>query len=55
MNKEIDLEKYQIRTDLIVESVSSSLDKIESKVFEKGDIKVTNIQVPNTLEKKIGI
>lgn len=54
MNKEIDLEKYQIRTDLIVESVSSSLDKIESKVFEKGDIKVTNIQVPNTLEKKIG-
>lgn len=54
MNQEINLEKYQIRTDLVVESMSHLSEKMESEVYEEGDLKVTNVFVPSSLESSIG-
>ena len=60
MNKEIDLSKYQIRTDLAIESIKqiSDLEGIETKISELDDIKVTDVYVnrigSEKINKKVG-
>lgn len=54
MNKEIDLQNYQIHTDLVMESISQVGEKISSEVFEQGKTKVTRVYVPESMEEKIG-
>lgn len=54
MNHEIDLKKYNIRTDLVIDSVEdSSFDDIKS-ISLFGDVKVTRIRVDNKISSIIG-
>ena len=45
MNHEIDLKKYDIRTDLVLDSIENSRSNIKSDVYEKDSIKVTKVDV----------
>lgn len=58
MNNEIDLNKYQIRTDLIVELISDNKEKINTKMRNYNDITVEEVNIDeNTsklFNKKIG-
>ncbi len=60
MNHEIDLSKYQIRTDLALEAVENVEDKtgIEETTYEEDNIKVTkitlNTESAKTIHKKEG-
>lgn len=58
MNHEIDLKKYDIRTDLVLDSIENSGSNIKSDVYEKSGIKVTKVDVDdnnsNLLNKKKG-
>ena len=50
MGKEIDMSKYQIRTDLVVEKISED-EKINQKIkYEKG-IKITDISLKDDVLK----
>lgn len=57
MGHEIDLKKYQVRTDLVVEKVEDEKGII-SKIYEEDDIKITDIHLDQEgslkLEKKEG-
>lgn len=58
MNKEIDLSKYQIRTDLTIDEIEDKvkLKGVESKYSEVGKIKITEVILDenNDLKKKKG-
>ena len=58
MNHEIDLKKYDIRTDLVLDSIENSSSNIKSDVYEKEGIKVTKVDVDDNssilLNKKKG-
>ncbi len=45
MNHEIDLKKYDIRTDLVLDSIENSRSDIKSEVYEKNNIRVTKVDV----------
>ena len=54
MNKEIDLSKYQLRTDLAIESVNQTkdLEGIEVSTETIDDIKVTEVNINELGSKK---
>ena len=58
MNHEIDLKKYNIRTDLVLDSIENSKSNIKSNGYEKEGIKVTKVEVDDSssslLNKKKG-
>lgn len=54
MNKEIDLQNYQIHTDLVVESLDNVLDKIETENTLEGSVKVTRVFLPKDYEQELG-
>ena len=58
MGHEIDLKNYEIRTDLVLETIEKNNSNIETKTREDGNIKVTKVIVdPNTstlIKKKEG-
>ena len=58
MNHEIDLKMYNIRTDLVLDTIENSSDSIDTDVSNYGDIKVTKIYVDDNtsklINKKIG-
>ena len=58
MNHEIDLKKYDIRTDLVLDSIENNGSNIKSSVYEKEGIKVTKVDVDrdnsSLLNKKEG-
>ena len=58
MNHEIDLKKYDIRTDLVLDSIENSKSNIKSNIYEKNNIKVTKVDVDedssSLLNKKKG-
>lgn len=59
MNHEIDLSKYQLRTDLAIDAIGTEkIDGIDSSIEEFDDIKVTNVDIKETgsklINKKIG-
>ena len=43
MGHEIDLKKYEIRTDLVLETIENNNSNIETKISEHGNIKVTKV------------
>ncbi len=58
MGHEIDLKKYEIRTDLVLDSIENSSKHINTTIDNHGDIKVTKVEVDeetsNLINKKIG-
>lgn len=59
MNHEIDLSKYQLRTDLAIDAIGTEkIDGIDSSIEEFGDIKVTNVDIneigSKLINKKVG-
>ncbi len=58
MNHEIDLKKYDIRTDLVLDSIENSNSSVKSDVYEKDGIRVTKVNVDKNnsslLNKKEG-
>lgn len=58
MGHEIDLKKYEIRTDLVLESIENNKSNIETKTSVHGNIKVTKVIVDsdtsNLINKKEG-
>ena len=55
VNKEVDLSKYELRTDLAIESIDSSsiIDGIEKSIKNVDDVKVTTVKVNEIGSKKI--
>ncbi len=55
VNKEVDLSKYELRTDLAIESIDSSsiIDGIDKNVKNVNNIKVTTVKVNEIGSKKI--
>ena len=55
MNKDVDLSKYELRTDLAIESIDSSsgIDGIDKNVKNVNNIKVTTVKVNEIGSKKI--
>lgn len=53
MKHEIDLNKYNIRTDLILESIENSKNKIDTKTENYDGVLVTNVIVDDSNSKKI--
>lgn len=54
MKHEIDLSKYQLRTDLAIEAIgTSNIEGIDSNIENFGDIKVTNVYINELGSKKI--
>ena len=45
MNHEIDLKRYNIRTDLVLDSIENSKSNIRSNIYEKNGIKITKVEV----------
>ena len=45
MGHEIDLKNYEIRTDLVLETIENKSSNIETKTSNHGDIKVTKVIV----------
>lgn len=58
MNHEIDLKKYDIRSDLVLDSIENNRSNIKSDIYEKDGIKVTMVDVDrdnsSLLNKKEG-
>lgn len=58
MNHEIDLKKYDIRSDLVLDSIENNGSNIKSDIYEKDGIKVTKVEVDkdnsSLLNKKEG-
>ena len=52
MNKEIDLNNYQIRTDLAIESIGNN-KKINQNVEDYDNVKVTNVFLDKDSSKLI--
>ncbi len=53
MGHEIDLKKYQLRTDLLVEQLGSDEEGIISKLYEEDNVKITDVEVSDIGSKKI--
>lgn len=53
MNKEIDLSKYQLRTDLAIESISDKIDGVKIKTNEIDSVKITDVYIDDSGSKKI--
>lgn len=53
MGHEIDLSKYAIRTDLVLETIENSREKIKTETTLYGNIKVTTIEVDKATSKLI--
>ncbi len=53
MKHEIDLEKYQIRTDLALDSIEKENEKIDSNIVKNEDFVITDVYVDEILSKKI--
>lgn len=53
MNNEIDLSKYNLRTDLLVETINEN-DNIKTDIKIDNNIKITKILVDEIIEKKLG-
>ena len=55
VNKEVDLSKYELRTDLAIESINSVSDKngIKTSIKNIDEIKVTQVEVDEEGSKKI--
>lgn len=51
MNNEIDLKKYNIRTDLVIDTIENIKHDIKTDVYEKDNIKVTKVKVDNLSSK----
>ena len=55
MKHEIDLKNYQIRTDLLIETINEDIDKKEEIIK---NVKVTSVKVDkkisNIINKKVG-
>ena len=45
MNHEIDLKKYDIHTDLVLDTIENSSLSIKSDTYNIDDIKVTKVKV----------
>ena len=58
MNHEIDLKMYDIRSDLVLDSIENNKSNIESEIYENNGIKVTKVNVneddSKIINKKIG-
>lgn len=54
MGHEIDLKKYDIRTDLVIDTIDSATDNIDTLVDTYGDIKVTKVVVDDRVSNLIG-
>jgi len=58
MGHEIDLKKYEIRTDLVLDVVENTAEKIETIIDNHGNIKVTKVEIDKEtsklINKKIG-
>ena len=58
MNHEIDLKKYDIRSDLVLDSIENSKSNIKSNIYEKDGIKITKVDIDkdssSLLNKKEG-
>ena len=53
MNNEIDMSKYDVRTDLLVETIKDNND-IKQNVKTIDDIKITEVLIDEESEKIIG-
>ena len=51
MNHEIDLKKYDIHTDLVLDTIENSSLNIKSDTYNIDDIKVTKINVDEETSK----
>ena len=58
MGHEIDLKKYEIRTDLVLDTIENSSKNIHTTINNYGNIKVTKVEVDEEtsklLNKKVG-
>ena len=58
MGHKIDLKKYEIRTDLVLDVVENTAEKIETAIDNHGNIKVTKVEIDKEtsklINKKIG-
>lgn len=48
MGHEIDLKKYQIRTDLLVEQLGSNEEGITTTIYEEDNIKITDVEITDS-------
>lgn len=53
MGHEIDLKKYEIRTDLVLDTIENSNEKIQTTINNHGNIKVTKVEVDEETSKLI--
>lgn len=53
MKHEIDLKKYEIRTDLALDSIEKRNEKTNSNIIKKEDVTITDVYVDDNLSKKI--
>ena len=53
MGHEIDLNKYNIRTDLILESITDNDNYIDTKTENYGNISVTSVNIDDESSKLI--
>ena len=51
MNHEIDLKKYDIHTDLVLDTIENSSLSIKSDTYNIDDIKVTKVNVDEETSK----
>ena len=55
MNHEIDLKKYDIHTDLVLDTIENSSLSIKSDTYNIDDIKVTKVNVDEETSKILNI
>lgn len=53
MGHEIDLKKYEIRTDLVLDSIENNKSNIETTTSDHGNIKVTKVTVDSKISTQI--
>lgn len=54
MGHEIDLKRYDIRTDLVIDTIDNNDDNIDTLVEVQGDIKITKVTVNDNVSRIIG-
>ena len=54
MGHEIDLKRYDIRTDLVIDTIDNNDDNIDTLVEVQGDIKITKVTVDDNVSRIIG-
>ena len=53
MGHEIDLKRYDIRTDLVIDTIDNNDDNIDTLVEVQGDIKITKVTVDDNVSRII--